>query len=199
VLASLYRSQPWNLRALVTLFVLGNVLYLHPGSHDLREPARLLVSDVLARLTGALPPASLTPLPRRTLVVTSNHEVRRAHLAADGNMETSWATDGPQAPGVYVQVDLGRVYPVIGFSLWSTSDNYPRGYAAEASTDGAVWTRVSEGNGHHHFVGFFDEMPRLFVGFATTSVRYLRISPTRRDPARWAIQEMAVYVASVPW
>ena len=193
MLSDLAVRHPWNVRALLAVFTVGNVLYLTPVSRDLQPAARLLVGELRARFAGQPSPEGLTRLAPDVLTVTTNYEADRARLAADERMETGWIAARSQGPDVTVRVDLGSVHVVRGLALWSTLSEYPRAYRVETSIDGTAWTLAAEGRGARGFVGFLDEMPHLFVPLAGMSARYLRISPTRSDPAGWVIRELAVY------
>jgi len=195
LLSNLGERHPWNVRALLAVFIVGNVLYAGPVSRDLRPVARQLAVELRAHLAGRGVPPDLVRLAPAGLAVTTDHEASGAGLASDGNLQTSWASAPSQGPGIQIQVDLGSIYPVRGLVLWTTLAEYPRGFTVETSLDGTAWTSAAERRGVRGLIGFLDEVPHLFVPLAGEPARHLRISATRRDPARWRIHEIGVYVA----
>jgi hypothetical protein len=192
-LAELEARRPWNARALVLGFVVANVLYVTPVSHDLRPAARLLGHDLAAGLAPPAVPVGLAPVPSRELTLTASERPDRLRLAADGDLETGWATAGSQVAGARVELDLGRVRTLGGLALWSTLDEYPRAYAVEASVDGESWRPVGGDRGRRGYGGFLLPVPGLVVPLPDVEARHLRVVLTGGHRARWAIQELVVY------
>ncbi len=196
VLAEFERRRPWNARALILLFIVANVLYVTPVTHDVRAASRLLQHDLRVGLTPPPLPVGFVAVPARELTLTAVETSDRIRLAADGNLETGWGTTKAQTVGSYVELDLGRVRKLGGLALSSTLDEYPRAYAIEVTLDGESWQRVAMDRGQRGYGGFLLPVPRLVVPLPDIPARRLRVALTGQHPARWAIQEVAVYARS---
>jgi hypothetical protein len=197
VLAEFERRRPWNARAVVLLFIVANVLYVTPVTHDLRAATRLLRHDIGVGLAPPPLPAGFVPGPAGELTLTTTEAPERLGLAADGNLETGWATVKGQRLGSRVELDLGRVRRLGGLALWSTLDGYPRAYAVQVTLDGQSWQDAAvTDRGRDGYGGFLLPMPRLVVPLPDVPARRLRVVLTAEDRARWVIQEVAVYARS---
>jgi hypothetical protein len=192
VLAAVPRA--WNVRLLLAAFVAGNLLYAvgQLGS-DPGLPGRILANDLRRLVWPAGDGSRLGRLDPSAWTLTASHRPHRAGRAADGRLDTSWATRRPQEPGMYVQVDLGAIHAVTGVWLWSPASEHPRRYTVEASVDGTAWDRLAAGRGDRRLVGFLHVVPAVAIRFAARPARHLRITQDGRDLSHgWAIAELAV-------
>ena len=128
----------------------------------------------------------------------SENETLVGH-AVDGVQGPRWTT-GPQAPGQWLQLDLGRAYPVGGVVLWgSLGMEFPRRLRVATSRDGRRWEVVWRGPTEIHVLRGALRDPRapLAIGFASEPARYVRLRQTGRDAVfAWSVTEVDVHAAS---
>lgn len=141
-------------------------------------------------------PARGTSLPRGRWRVASS-EPQPADRAVDGDLSTRWHSEGPQRPGVWLEVDLGEVQPVSGLSLALAASplDYPRGYEVGLSVDGRSWTPVRRDVLDRLPIPAFLDPRRLAVdiGFPRSEARFVRVLCTRGDPVYyWSIYEIEI-------
>ena len=116
-----------------------------------------------------------------------------APKAYDRDPKTKWASNSPQSPGMYYQLDMGDVRTVnrvmfdddAGGTTIYVSD-YPRQYDIEVSTDGESWKRVAseEGDLNYYAGAYFDP----------TEARYIKITQKgSTTPEWWSVCEIYVY------
>ena len=127
----------------------------------------------------------------------SENEALVGH-AADGVQGPRWTT-GPQAPGQWLQLDLGRIYPVGGVVLWgSLGMEFPRRLRVATSRDGRRWDLVWRGPTEIHVLRGALRDPRapLAISFASEPARYVRLRQTGRDAVfAWSVTEVDVHAA----
>lgn len=106
--------------------------------------------------------------------------------AVDDDASTRWSSGASQAPGQYLQVDLGRAVPVTKFVLdtGASTGDYPRAYTVTASTDGTTWTTVASGAGTGQLTT---------VDLTGVPVRYLRVTLTATDGSWWSVADVRAY------
>ena len=93
--------------------------------------------------------------------------------AVDGDASTRWSSGQAQAPGQYLQVDLGRPTSSGGSPIDSGGNlgDYARGWELSASDDGTTWRMLAAGAGTGQLTNV--DLPR-------TRARYLRVTGTGR-------------------
>ena len=188
---ALARLPAANLRAVMVLFLAGNVLYATPVSRDhLGEPARLLLNELSGLATGrAQAQIALSPA---GAAVSDRSEI--AYQVIDGVLETGWSPGRPQVPGRWVTVDLGAVRVVSGLALHGPPAQYPRRYGVDTSVDGQAWVMaVRRGHGLADLRGFLDPWPRLRVDFPPRPARFVRVTSAATHQAPWSVHEVKVY------
>jgi glucosylceramidase len=109
-----------------------------------------------------------------------------ASAAIDDDASTRWSTGTAQAPGQFVQVDLGRPRLVrrVVVDTGASVGDFPRGYALSTSLDGRHWTTVATGAGTGQ-LSTMDVRPRF--------ARYLRVVQTATSPSWWSVADLRVY------
>jgi len=127
----------------------------------------------------------------RSLIVPwtaeASHNSADVPLAFDGDPNTVWDSKADQVPGMWFQVDLGRVFTLDRVKVASPGRGFPLGYRLLLSEDGENW-RVAA------------EAPRNWTdveaAFPPCAARFVRIEQTGTAewPATWVISEMAVAV-----
>lgn len=132
-----------------------------------------------------------------TTSVTSNvGDPASAAAATDDDGSTAWTSGTAQAPGQWLQVDLGHAQRVRRVVLdagpstygWpndvTPSADYPRGVRVEVSADGRTWTGARNVTGTGQLTVLTTPHSR---------VRYVRATLTRADGHWWQVAEVRVY------
>jgi hypothetical protein len=104
----------------------------------------------------------------------------------DGNAGTRWSTGITQANGQWYQVDMGnnQTFNRVLIDAGSTTNDYPRGYQVQVSTNGTSWTTVASGTG---------STASVLVEFPVQVARYLKVVQTGTSTSWWSIHELNVY------
>ena len=101
---------------------------------------------------------------------------------------TRWTTGAAQAPGQWLQVDLGATETIRRVVLDTGADrtDFPRGYELYSSTDGNTWsaTPAAAGTGAGQLTT---------IDIAPTAARYIRIVATATAPQWWSVADLRVY------
>jgi glucosylceramidase len=107
--------------------------------------------------------------------------------AVDDDASTRYSSGASQAPGQYVQVDLGKARPLrqVVFDTGASTGDYPRGYAATGSRDGVHWTTVVAGG-----VG---SGQLTTIGLDGSPVRYVRLTLTASSGSWWSVADIRAY------
>jgi glucosylceramidase len=110
--------------------------------------------------------------------------------AVDGDASTRFSTDAGQAPGQYLQVDLGAEVPArqVVFDTGASTGDYPRGYSVQVSNDATTWTTVvADGQGTGQFTT---------ADLSGKPIHYIRITLTTADASNWwSVADVRVYTA----
>jgi 4-amino-4-deoxy-L-arabinose transferase-like glycosyltransferase len=134
--------------------------------------------------------------------VESNFKNEDVKYAIDGDIDTRWGSGERQSPGMFFKVDMGRECEINGikFDLGKFTNDFPRGYTVEVSSDNMHWEKVSnmpqttalfwEGS-HPRYIG----NGRYFnVAFSPVKARYVKITQTGSDQRfDWSIAEINIY------
>jgi F5/8 type C domain len=107
--------------------------------------------------------------------------------AIDGNINTRFSSDTPEAVGQYFQVNLGsaQTFNQIKLDSGPSQGDYARGYNVEVSTDGTNFTSVATGTS--------TSSPET-VTFASQTAQYIRVVITASGTTNWwSIAEFTVY------
>ena len=138
-----------------------------------------------------------TSLPRTDWRATSNTLPSLAPNAIDGDRTSRWHS-GPQATGVFFQLDMGTVQPISGFSLFLKKNisDYPPAFSVHTSVDGEQWKTVLHNQENRPDIRSFIHPSNLDnrIGFQTVSARYIKIKLTDSEPPYyWSIYDMDVF------
>jgi glucosylceramidase len=111
-----------------------------------------------------------------------------ARNAVDDDATTRWTTAAAQAPGQYLEVDLGRSQAVRRVVLDTGADtgDFPRGYALFMSADGVHWSASPAATGAGG-----GQLTTIDV--APTAARFLRVVQTATAPQWWSVADLRVY------
>jgi glucosylceramidase len=107
--------------------------------------------------------------------------------AVDGDASTRYSSGTAQAPGQYLQVDLGKTERLeqVVFDTGASTGDYPRGYTVTTSTDGVHWaTAVADSVGTGQFTT---------VNLDNRAVRHIRITLTAASGSWWSVADVRAY------
>ncbi|HEX9902031.1 MAG TPA: discoidin domain-containing protein [Acidobacteriota bacterium] len=132
--------------------------------------------------------------------VSASVNMEAARLAMDGRRETRWDTAGPQQPGQFFEVDLGRSVKLakLSLALGSSESDYPRRYRVEVSQDGRTWTVAAEEDEALIDIRAYLRPKNLSLDILLPNVpaRIVRIINLGEDPVLfWSIHEIEIYSA----
>lgn len=104
----------------------------------------------------------------------------------DDDASTRWSSGAAQAPGQFVQVDLGRrkVFRRVALDSGGNLGDYARTWELSVSDDGSTWHSVATGVG----VGQLTN-----IDVRRTSARYVRITSTGAASNWWSIADLRLY------
>lgn len=149
-------------------------------------PGGALATFVLPRSVDARP--GEIPLTGATAVASPPGE--GAQLAVDGDASTRWSSGAAQAPGQYLQVDLGasREFRRVAIDSGGNLGDYARAWRLQTSRDGTHWTTAATGAGAGQLTN---------VDLPPTRARYLRITATGGSDSWWSIADLRLYRRSI--
>jgi len=106
--------------------------------------------------------------------------------AVDDDATTRWSTGAAQAPGQYLQLDLGRTGRVgrLVLDTGAGTGDYPRGYAVSVSSDGVRWSSPIAGVGNGQLTT---------VALPNRSLRYVRVTLTAAASSWWSVADVRAY------
>jgi glucosylceramidase len=129
---------------------------------------------------------SLREVPLAGATATASPTGDTPAAAVDGDASTRWSSGTGQAPGQYLQVDLGRAttFRRVAIDSGGNLGDYARGWELSVSDDGSDWRVVANGAG----VGQLTT-----VDVARTPARYLRVTSTGSAGNWWSIADLRLY------
>ncbi|HLJ56124.1 MAG TPA: discoidin domain-containing protein, partial [Chthonomonadaceae bacterium] len=101
------------------------------------------------------------------------------------------ATNQPQRPGHYYQVDMGEPtrFNKIEINCGRSLSDYPRGYDVQTSADGETWGKpIASGRGE----SITD------IVFPTQTARFVRVTLTRSARYYWSLAEFKIFQPATP-
>ena len=109
-----------------------------------------------------------------------------AGLLTDQDGSTVWQSKAAQAPGQWVQVDLGKVQTFRSVALDSggNAGDYARMYEVAVSKDGVSWQTVASGASTGQLTT---------VELRPTQARYVRVTSTGSAANWWSLADLRVY------
>jgi glucosylceramidase len=126
------------------------------------------------------------PVPLIGATATASPAGETPAAAVDADASTRWSSGAAQAPGQYLQVDLGRPTIVDRVALDSGGNlgDYARGWKLSGSLDGVAWRDLAAGAG----VGQLTT-----IDVARAKARYLKITSTGRSSSWWSVADLRLY------
>lgn len=99
----------------------------------------------------------------------------------DENPHTFWATDENVSKPQEVEIDLGNIYSLKGFTYWPIQERYPFGiitnYEFSVSTDRKIWKSVAKGE----LSNILNSRLEQKVDFSKTKGRYIKLKAVKVD------------------
>jgi hypothetical protein len=145
---------------------------------------------MLVPATGSAAPQAENPLPDNGWTASANTNSGAGDApsnAIDGNINTRFSSDAPQAPGMWFQVNLGagQTFNQIELNAGPSTTDYAAGYNVEVGTNGSTFTSVATGTG--------TSSPQI-ISFPTQTAQYIRVVLTASTQTPWwSIAEFTVY------
>ncbi|WP_371406071.1 discoidin domain-containing protein [Kribbella sp. NBC_00662] len=109
-----------------------------------------------------------------------------AGLLTDQDGSTVWQSKEAQAPGQWVQVDLGeaQTFREVALDSGGNAGDYARGYEVAVSKDGVSWRTVASGASTGQLTT---------VELRSTSARYVRVTSTGSAANWWSLADLRIY------
>ncbi|TDW89633.1 glucosylceramidase [Kribbella pratensis] len=109
-----------------------------------------------------------------------------AGLLVDADGSTVWQSKAAQAPGQWVQVDLGKAQTFRQVALDSGGNlgDYAHGQSVAVSNDGSSWRTVSDGRSSSQLTT---------IDLPPTRARYIRITQTGSSGNWWSLADLRIY------
>ncbi|MGH9106959.1 MAG: discoidin domain-containing protein, partial [Acidimicrobiales bacterium] len=132
-------------------------------------------------------------LDRTGWTASTNAPTRSSDLPAkalDGKLSTRFGTNEHQAPGLYLEVDLGyrQSFNELVMASPNSAHDYARGYLVQVSGNGSSWSTVANCTG--------TATPEV-VSFPAQDAQYLRVMLTAgTTPWWWSVDELSLYGAA---
>jgi glucosylceramidase len=107
-------------------------------------------------------------------------------LAIDDDASTRWSNGAAQAPGQYLQVDLGRRkdFRRVAVDSGGNLGDYARDWELSVSDNGTSWRAIASGAGAGQLTN---------IDVRRTSARYVRITSTGAASNWWSIADFRLY------
>ncbi|MFD3404534.1 discoidin domain-containing protein [Kribbella sp. NPDC058693] len=117
---------------------------------------------------------------------TASVNATDAGLLTDQDGSTVWQSKEAQAPGQWVQVDLGKTQTIRQVALDSggNAGDYARGYEVAVSKDGVSWQTVASGASTGQLTT---------VELRPTHARYVRVTSTGSAANWWSLADLRIY------
>jgi 4-amino-4-deoxy-L-arabinose transferase-like glycosyltransferase len=132
--------------------------------------------------------------------VSANVNEGEAGKVVDGLRRTRWSSEKPQHPGMFFEVDLGKIFSVggVALSLGDSRKDFPRRLKVLGSRDGKTWGEIeTEWTSDFHWAGnvlLRMRGERIDYFFNPVEVRFLKLLQEGSDPKYyWSIHELTVY------
>lgn len=117
---------------------------------------------------------------------TASSNPTQAALAIDGDPATFWESAEPQKPGMFFQLDIGRLTPIDMVAAASPGRGFAAGYRVHVSADGENWVTVGERATND------TDIRALFNPIAARHIRIEQTGRTSGDTP-WLISEITLH------
>ncbi len=124
-------------------------------------------------------------------IARSSHDVPIAGLAIDNQPDTAWSSGEPQSPGMWFQIDLGRVETVSGIALDGPENAIPVAFRITTWNAAASrWQIAQEVKDNHTPVD---------VAFSATQTQFVNVQVLATSDKPWTIQHAHVIREMETW
>jgi glucosylceramidase len=132
------------------------------------------------------PGSRLDAVPLRGATATASPAGESPAAAVDDDASTRWSSGQAQAPGQYLQVDLGsrKTFRRVAVDSGGNLGDYARGWQLSSSDDGTTWRVLASGEGTGQLTNV--DVPR-------TRARFLRVTSTAAAGNWWSIADIRLY------
>jgi len=145
-------------------------------------PVQYAQIDLLAAAPSPWMISEILAHPATMWRATASHNARATPRALDNRAETAWTSDAPQTPGMWFQLDLGRVETVSGLTLIAPHDAHPRGFRI------ALWN--ASANRWQVVCERANNRAPVDVAFPASQTQFINVQLTQASPRPWAIQQI---------
>jgi hypothetical protein len=171
------RGGPKNVYDVMAVFAPLPVQYVQIDSL-VASPSSWMISEILIHSATAWK-------------VSASHNASAAAQAIDNRADTAWSSGVPQAPGMWFQIDLGRVETISGLTLIPPSNENPLSFRI------AIWNaRVSRWQIAYEKL---DNHAPVDVVFVATQTQFINIQLLQAGSQVWAIREAGVIREMNTW
>lgn len=135
-------------------------------------------------LEGPDPSQGVNYLDRSGWTITASSSSEGVERLVDGDLSTRWSSGRLQAPGDWLQIDLGseQTFDTLFMNSGTNWGDYAHGYEVYVSADGENWNEpVATGPG---------TSPSLAVSLNKQQARYVKIVLTASADSWWSISEL---------
>lgn len=135
-------------------------------------------------LDGPDPSQGVKYVDRNGWTITASSSSEDVGRLVDGDLSTRWSSGQLQAPGDWLQIDLGteQAFDTLFMNSGTNWGDYAHGYEVYVSADGENWNEpVATGTG---------VSPSLVVSFDKQLARYIKIVLTEPADSWWSITEL---------
>ena len=129
-----------------------------------------------------------TQVNRDSWTLSSNRNAADSFFAIDGSANTRWTTEQSQRSGQFFLVDFNEEHTInrVVLNTSGSSNDYPRGYELEISTDGLNFTTIASGVPSASGI--------TTINFSARDAGMIRITQTGSDNRFWwSIHELNVF------
>lgn len=155
------------------------------------QPVQYAQIDLLAASPSSWMISEVVVHPAAEWKADASHNQTAAYCAIDNRADTAWSSEAPQEPGMWFQLDLGRVETMSGIRLIPPLNENPVGFRITAWDAGATrWQVVYEQQ---------DSDAVVDAAFAATQTQFINIQLLEAGERAWAIQQALVFRAMSAW
>ncbi|WP_068785473.1 discoidin domain-containing protein [Paenibacillus phocaensis] len=143
-------------------------------------------------LEGPDPTHGVKYLDRSEWTLTASSSSESVEHLVDGDLTTRWSSGRVQAPGDWLQIDLGseQSFDTLLMNSGTNWGDYAHGYEVYVSADGENWSEpATTGTG---------TSPSLAVPLGKQQARYVKIVLTDASDSWWSISELKLAEFGVP-